>query len=107
MLKRSSTFAAPFFYAWAEITVSIFSDENMSSSIESHVGDNFSILLAADQMEVLSGTSLQGNEISHADVSILEGHTSEVYVIWNSVTFTSLRDLEMSKSRHYVLESIP
>lgn len=41
---------------------------------------SFLLLLVAvtELTEVASGTSLQGSEISHADVSILEGHTSEV-----------------------------
>lgn len=43
------------------------------------IDDNLALLLFAEQMEVASGMSFQGNEISHADVTILEGHTSEVY----------------------------
>jgi hypothetical protein len=38
-------------------------------------------------MEVASALTLQGNEILHSDVTILEGHTSEVWLCHVSLLF--------------------
>ena len=52
---------------------------SMRSISISHVW--FTFILSADQVEVASTQSLQGIDIQQSDVTILQGHTSEVWFI--------------------------
>lgn len=52
---------------------------SMRSISISHVW--FTFILCADQVEVAITQSLQGIDIQQSDVTILQGHTSEVWFI--------------------------